>query len=94
MALFTPAAVITSLDHLVLTVKSITASRYWYVQNLGMRHEVFVSGGVARHALIFGNSKINLHEAGKVRLFVSHSYIYSTVYDALSSRDFLSRALE
>ena len=70
----TPAATITSLDHLVLTVKSITTSKDWYTQYLGMHHEVFVSG-VARHALIFGNSKINLHEAGKVSLSLIHVFI-------------------
>jgi len=71
----TPAATITSLDHLVLTVASISSSKDWYVQNLGMRHEVFVSGGVERHALIFGSSKINLHEAGKVSLSLALSHV-------------------
>jgi catechol-2,3-dioxygenase len=70
MALPARAATVTALDHLVLTVKSIAASKNWYTQNLGMRHEVFVSG-VARHALIFGNSKINLHESGKVSVILN-----------------------
>jgi hypothetical protein len=83
----TPAATIVSLDHLVLTVKSIPASKDWYTQYLGMRHEVFVSGCAERHALIFGNSKINLHEAGKVcpRLMK-----LSTIYCTQSSRGFQS----
>jgi len=67
MSLLKAATTVTFLDHFVLTVKSIAASKDWYTQQLGMRHEVFVSG-VPRHALIFGNSKINLHESGKVSL--------------------------
>jgi hypothetical protein len=65
----TPAAVVASLDHLVLTVKSIPATTKWYEENLGMRHESFTSAStpdIRRHSLIFGNQKINLHEAGKV----------------------------
>jgi catechol 2,3-dioxygenase-like lactoylglutathione lyase family enzyme len=76
----TPAATIVSLDHLVLTVKSIPASKDWYTQYLGMRHEVFVSGGAERHALIFGNSKINLHEAGKVSLSASYETFHYLLY--------------
>ncbi|EPE35032.1 Glyoxalase/Bleomycin resistance protein/Dihydroxybiphenyl dioxygenase [Glarea lozoyensis ATCC 20868] len=64
----TPAATISSLDHLVLTVKSIPATTKWYEQNLGMKHESFTSASspeIRRHSLIFGDQKINLHEAGK-----------------------------
>ncbi|CAG8977885.1 hypothetical protein HYALB_00001762 [Hymenoscyphus albidus] len=63
-----PAATIQSLDHLVLTVKSISASKEWYTKNLGMKHESFVSAStpdITRHSLIFGTQKINLHECGK-----------------------------
>jgi len=66
----TPAATITSLDHIVLTVKSIPKATEWYVKNLGMKSEAFVSASspdVTRYSLIFGNQKINLHELGKVR---------------------------
>jgi hypothetical protein len=68
-ATITPAATISSLDHLVLTVKSISESTKWYERNLGMKHESFTSAStpdIKRHSLIFGNQKINLHEAGKV----------------------------
>lgn len=52
----------TSLDHIVLTVANIEATVAWYVKFLGMKHETFKSGsGDERHALKFGNQKINLH---------------------------------
>lgn len=50
---------ISRLDHLVLTVTSIVTSVDFYTR-LGFRH-VEVDG---RHALTFGQSKINLHEFG------------------------------
>lgn len=52
---------ITSLDHLVLTVADIEATVDFYTKVLGMEHVVFEG----RHALHFGRQKINLHEAGK-----------------------------
>jgi hypothetical protein len=69
MASTKPAATIKSLDHLVLTVRSIPASTSWYENNLGMRSESFVSAAtpsITRNSLIFGSQKINLHELGKV----------------------------
>lgn len=51
---------IDRLDHLVLTVADIPAAIEFYTSVLGMRHVTFNG----RHALAFGNSKINLHEAG------------------------------
>jgi catechol 2,3-dioxygenase-like lactoylglutathione lyase family enzyme len=48
------------LDHLVLTVRDSQASIRFYTQVLGMTHEVF---GESRHALKFGQQKINLHPA-------------------------------
>lgn len=58
---------IASLDHLVLTVKSIPRTVSFYT-SLGMKHEQFPSGAnqqqQKRHALRFGPSKINLHEVG------------------------------
>ncbi|KAE9365171.1 Glyoxalase/Bleomycin resistance protein/Dihydroxybiphenyl dioxygenase [Stipitochalara longipes BDJ] len=63
-----PAAKITSLDHLVLTVSSVQATQKWYEQNLGMKAESFVSAAtpdIKRHSLIFGQQKINLHQLGK-----------------------------
>ncbi|KAJ5168986.1 uncharacterized protein N7482_004580 [Penicillium canariense] len=59
---------VKSLDHLVLTVRSIPETVAFYTTHLGMRHEVFSSPAnpaVQRNALIFGNQKINLHQSGK-----------------------------
>ncbi|KAJ6072619.1 hypothetical protein N7467_010704 [Penicillium canescens] len=59
---------VKSLDHLVLTVRSIPRTVAWYTTYLGMRHEIFTSPlnqAVQRHALIFGSQKINLHQSGK-----------------------------
>ncbi len=50
------------LDHLVLTVKSITATCEFYATVLGME---VVNFGENRKALLFGSQKINLHEIGK-----------------------------
>jgi catechol 2,3-dioxygenase-like lactoylglutathione lyase family enzyme len=54
--------VITNLDHLVLTVKSIDNAVRFYTDILGMEKEVF---GEGRVALKFGSQKINLHQFGK-----------------------------
>lgn len=51
-----------SLDHLVLTVKSISATIDFYSRVLGMEVVTF---GEGRRALRFGQQKINLHEHGK-----------------------------
>lgn len=53
-----------SLDHLVLTVKDLDTTVQFYASVLGMRHSSFASGGSTRHALHFGNQKINLHVSG------------------------------
>ena len=53
---------IKRLDHLVITVKSISASIEFYTKVLGMEVETF---GADRKALTFGNQKINLHQVGK-----------------------------
>src|ERR671914_448145 len=50
------------LDHLVLTVADIDRTRDFYERVLGMEPVVF---GEGRHALAFGQQKINLHEAGR-----------------------------
>lgn len=49
---------ITSLDHFVLTVKSIPETIAFY-ELIGMKAMTF---GEDRNALQFGNQKINLHE--------------------------------
>ncbi|OJD37134.1 biphenyl-diol-dioxygenase [Diplodia corticola] len=59
---------VKSLDHVVLTVRSIPATVDFYTKMMGMKHEVFTSAkdpGVERHALIFGSQKINLHQSGR-----------------------------
>ncbi|CAI7677270.1 unnamed protein product [Penicillium pancosmium] len=48
---------VKSLDHLVLTVRSIPEAVSFYTTNLGMRHEVFTSPKDPQ--------KINLHLSGK-----------------------------
>lgn len=53
---------VTSLDHLVLTVRSIEATCDFYARVLGMEVITF---GQDRKALVFGSQKINLHQQGK-----------------------------
>ncbi|MEA5452454.1 VOC family protein [Leptolyngbya sp. CCNP1308] len=52
---------IVALDHLVLTVADIARTREFYQSVLGM---AAVSFGDGRHALRYGQQKINLHQAG------------------------------
>jgi len=52
---------VTSLDHLVLTVRDIGATCAFYERVLGMSVITFGNG---RKALGFGLQKINLHEFG------------------------------
>lgn len=57
---------ILGLDHLVLTIRDLERTRAFYVQALGMTYEPFGPGstspsGGGRHALHFGNQKLNLH---------------------------------
>jgi catechol 2,3-dioxygenase-like lactoylglutathione lyase family enzyme len=53
---------VTSLDHLVLTVKDLDATSEFYVRVLGMEVVTFSEN---RKALVFGSQKINLHQAGR-----------------------------
>lgn len=56
---------VQSLDHLVLTVDDIAATRRFYERALGMQSTRFVpADGSERWALSFGVQKINLHQAG------------------------------
>ncbi len=56
---------LTSLDHLVLTVRDLTATVAFYEQVLGCAAEWFTpADGSRRCALKFGRQKINLHVAG------------------------------
>ncbi|AUI60379.1 VOC family protein [Amycolatopsis sp. BJA-103] len=52
------------LDHTVLTVNDLDATVDFYGRLLGMEVITFDSLVENRKALRFGNSKINLHEAG------------------------------
>lgn len=63
MPLSRALATVAALDHLVLTVRSIPTTVAWY-ERLGMRHEPFRTPRGVHHALRYGLSKINLHEAG------------------------------
>jgi catechol 2,3-dioxygenase-like lactoylglutathione lyase family enzyme len=57
---------LTSLDHLVLTVRDLDATVRFYVEALGMELRAFGEGGAeTRKALHFGAQKINLHVAGR-----------------------------
>jgi catechol 2,3-dioxygenase-like lactoylglutathione lyase family enzyme len=51
---------ISGLDHLVLTVRSIERTCDFYTRILGMEKQTF---GEGRVALVFGEQKFNLHEA-------------------------------
>ncbi|OCF32691.1 hypothetical protein I317_07546 [Kwoniella heveanensis CBS 569] len=60
-----PLATIKSLDHLVLTVSSLSRTLSFY-SRLGMVHEIFSTpSGSERHALVFGTQKINIHVRGR-----------------------------
>ncbi len=52
---------VTSLDHLVLTVKDLDATSEFYASVLGMEVVTF---GENRKALALGSPKINIHQAG------------------------------
>lgn len=52
---------IDHLDHLVLTVRDLDATCAFYERVLGMQVTTF---GGDRRALLFGQQKINLHQAG------------------------------
>lgn len=56
---------LTSLDHLVLTVRDIPRSCDFYRDVLGMEVVKFTAAdGSERSALAFGQQKINLHRSG------------------------------
>lgn len=57
---------VTALDHLVLTVRDIARTINFYTGVLGMQVETFhPADGSVRHALKFGQQKINLHPAAQ-----------------------------
>jgi len=56
---------VSSLDHLVLTVRDLDATIAFYRDILGMGVAQFTpADGTTRTALTFGAQKINLHSAG------------------------------
>lgn len=57
--------IVKALDHLVLTVADIATSIRFYQTVLGMKAQSFeAADGTTRWALIYGEQKINLHQAG------------------------------
>jgi catechol 2,3-dioxygenase-like lactoylglutathione lyase family enzyme len=56
-----PGITVSNVDHLVLTVADVPRTIRFYARALGMQPVTF---GDRRRALLFGRSKINLHEAG------------------------------
>lgn len=53
---------IDRIDHFVLTIADLEATRRFYCDGLGME---LVAFGEGRHALAFGRQKINLHIRGR-----------------------------
>lgn len=53
---------VRAIDHVVLTVRDIDRTVSFYQRALGMTHLRF---GEGRHALAFGDQKLNLHQAGR-----------------------------
>ncbi len=60
-------AMISHLDHLVLTTANEAQCIHFYTEVLGMRLESFIGGTppVERKAFAFGQQKINLHVKGR-----------------------------
>jgi len=57
-------AFVDRIDHLVLTVRDIEETTRFYERALGLEREFFRGPqGQPRHALRFGNQKINLQDA-------------------------------
>ena len=60
-----------SIDHLVITTRDLKACLHFYVDILGMEHEIF---GEGRHLLRFGREKINIHtRVGQFALAGKHA---------------------
>ena len=57
---------VNALDHLVLTVRDMADTVAFYTNGLGMGALTFTpADGTTRTALVFGQQKINLHQAGR-----------------------------
>ena len=56
--------IVDRIDHLVLTVRDIEATTRFYERAIGLEREFYRGPqGQPRHALRFGNQKINLQDA-------------------------------
>ena len=53
---------VRAIDHVVLTVSDVERTLSFYTQALGMTAVTFGDG---RRALVFGEQKLNLHQAGR-----------------------------
>jgi catechol 2,3-dioxygenase-like lactoylglutathione lyase family enzyme len=56
---------IKNIDHVVITTINLELCIDFYVRVLGMTLESFISNGITRQALKFGDQKINIHVRGK-----------------------------
>src|SRR4029450_14126230 len=63
---------IHSIDHVVLTVKDISATCDFYSSVLGLE---IVTFGEGRKALAFGSQKINLEQVGRERTLIAEKPI-------------------
>ena len=55
---------LSGMDHFVMTVADLAATRAFYCDGLGMEYQDFAAAdGTTRAALVFGRNKINLHPA-------------------------------
>jgi len=82
---------IDRLDHLVLTVADIDATTDFYTRVLGMKAVTF---GAGRTALAFGQSKINLHQAGHEFEPKAHRPTPGSADLCLITTDSLDRVIE
>ena len=82
---------IDRLDHLVLTVADIDATVDFYTRVLGMKAVTF---GAGRTALAFGQSKINLHQAGHEFEPKAHRPTPGSADLCLITTDSLDRVIE
>ena len=82
---------IERLDHWVLTVKSIGATRAFYSRVLGMQ---VISFDDHRVALAFGAQKINLHEQGRETEPKAHAPTPGSADLCLITRTPMSQVIE
>ena len=82
---------IDRVDHLVLTVADIDATVDFYTRVLGMKAVTF---GAGRTALAFGQSKINLHQAGHEFEPKAHRPTPGSADLCLITTDSLDRVIE